>query len=185
MKYIFLMVGFIFFNNSIKAQDVIYNIDEAIIESNTIESTNQQIKCKNNEHLDGPKRDILFTDVFSNIYGDNSRKLIDNTNLSEDIQKTISSQQEATSISENNTIIEQTNNKENSGDYIMFGIGYGNSYGGLGGRFQYRDAKNQRLGIHIGIGYFPYAEYLSSIGLKYFLYKDLYLNFQWVRTGWE
>lgn len=78
----------------------------------------------------------------------------------------------------------QSNNSF-KGKYFMLGLGYGNSYGGTGLRAQWRMGENQGLGFHAGVGYFSNAPILVSAGVKFFPYKDLYINAQFGSTGYE
>ena len=73
--------------------------------------------------------------------------------------------------------------------YNSISIGYGNSYGGLGAKFEY---KFGTMAIHGGVGYFPppadYAEstVLFSGGIKFFFSNsDMYLNLQFGTFGVE
>ena len=77
---------------------------------------------------------------------------------------------------------------------LCSGGGYGNSYGGLGLRAQWRMGEEQSVGIHAGVGYLPYTGpsyqlrevvILASAGVKFFPYKDFYINTQFGLTGYE
>ncbi len=65
----------------------------------------------------------------------------------------------------------------------MLGIGVGNSYGGIGIRVQRRIGDNNGFGVHAGVGYLPTAPILASFGVKYFPYRDLYINTQFGLVG--
>lgn len=83
----------------------------------------------------------------------------------------------------------QQANFNNTNRYPMFSLGYGNSYGGLGGQVAY---KFNRLAVHAGLGYFDPSFYdglewmepvpLFNVGAKYYftnkenLYVDLSLG---------
>jgi hypothetical protein len=92
-------------------------------------------------------------------------------------------------FSENKTNDEQFLAKKRrgkyKGNYFMVGAGYGNSYGGMGFKGQFRMGKTMGFGAHIGVGFFPYAPVLASAGVKFFPYKDLYINAQFGFTGVE
>ena len=73
--------------------------------------------------------------------------------------------------------------------YNSISFGYGNSYGGLGTKYEY---KFGTIAIHGGVGYFPppadYAEstVLFSGGIKlFFSSNDMYLNLQFGTFGVE
>jgi len=77
--------------------------------------------------------------------------------------------------------------KKYKGQYFMIGTGYGYSYGGVGVKAQMRFpiTKTQGFGVHAGVGFFPYAPVLASAGVKYFPYKDFYINAQFGLYGVE
>jgi len=184
MKRKILIIIFIFIYNFSNAQDIIYKNDGTEIKAKIIELTTDAIKYKKFEQLDGPLRNISLTDVYMIIYADGTREVIKKTQQP-DNNVTTSIQKEPISTTEYQNTYRTVPEKKYDGNYGMLGFGYGNSYGGLGARYQWRKGKIQGFGAHIGIGYFPYAEYLWSWGLKYFFYKDFYINAQWGRTGWE
>lgn len=67
-------------------------------------------------------------------------------------------------------------------EYLAFGLGFGNAYGGLGAQLQIRGGKTIGFGAHFGAGYIPKAQnkYGNTlgwkIGAKLYYYKYLYLN---------
>jgi hypothetical protein len=71
-------------------------------------------------------------------------------------------------------------NKKNK--YFSVGVGYGNSYGGLGLRLQQRFGNKLGFGWHAGVGYFPgqVLDMEPSVwfcgGAKFFWYKAWYIN---------
>ncbi len=73
------------------------------------------------------------------------------------------------------------------GNYFMVGTGFGPSYGGFGfkGQFRFALTKTQGIGVHAGVGAFPFAPILGNVGVKYFPYKDLYINAQFGLNGIE
>ncbi len=185
MKY-YVLVIFSLLSFNLIAQDIIIKRNGDEIKSKILEITNETIKYKKFEFQDGPIRNINISDVFMVIYENGEREKFtttENLNSKEVVQKenlVITESQNSTEITKEKVSINDYN-----GDYSMFGIGYGNSYGGAGLRLQWRSGDNQGFGMHGGIGYFPNAKYLASIGMKFFFYKDLYINVQYGRTGWE
>jgi len=77
------------------------------------------------------------------------------------------------------------NENSYNGKYSFLSLGYGTSYGGLGAIGQFRTGSEFGFGVHAGIGYFPKAKYLASVGAKLYLYKGFYFGVQYGRTGWE
>lgn len=80
--------------------------------------------------------------------------------------------------------------------YFSLAVGYGNSYGGIGVRAQARLGGILGFGVHAGVGYFPAfglmddgdvnlaGSFLASVGVKFFVYKTLYLNAQFGAFGY-
>lgn len=67
-----------------------------------------------------------------------------------------------------------------NGNYLIFGIGGISSYGGLGAKIQLRIGGEQGVGFQAGIGSIIFSDDLCySAGIKYFFYKDLYINGQY------
>jgi len=64
-------------------------------------------------------------------------------------------------------------------DYNALSFGYGNSYGGYG---IICETRNDFMGYHMGVGYFPADDlpsndvFLFSLGYKLFIKNDIYLN---------
>ncbi len=164
MKRILFLLLIVLLNNLIFAQDIIVKTDGDEIKSKILEITNETIKYKEFEFQDGPIRNINISEVFMVIYENGKREKF-------------------TTI-ENQDSKEILNNKYKS-NYFSLGTGYGNSYGGFGVRAQWRMGGIQGFGIHAGVGYFPDAPILASFGLKFFPYKDLYINTQFGLTGYE
>ena len=151
-------------SNLIFAQDIIVKQNGDEIKSKILEITIETIKYKEFEFQDGPTRNINISDVFMVIYENGKREKFTTT--------------------ENQTSKEVSNNGY-KGNYFMLGTGIGNSYGGAGLRVQWRMGGKQGFGIHAGAGYFPNAPILASAGVKFFPYKDLYINAQFGFTGYE
>lgn len=79
----------------------------------------------------------------------------------------------------------KSNEKNFKGKYFMLGAGTGKSYGGYGLRAQWRFGHVQGYGIHAGVGYYPKAPVLASAGVKFFPYKNLYIDAQFGTTLME
>lgn len=162
-----LMIGLS--SNLIFAQDIIVKQNGDEIKSKILEITSETIKYKEFEFQDGPTRNINISDVFMVIYENGKREKFTTTE---------------SQTSKEDTKNEVSNN-DYKGNYFMLGTGYGNSYGGLGLRAQWRMGGKQGFGIHAGAGYFPNAPILASAGVKFFPYKDFYINTQFGLTGYE
>lgn len=165
MKRILFLLLIGLFVNQIFAQDIIVKKNGDEIKSKIVEIATETIKYRDFDFQDGPIRNINISDVFMVIYENGKR------------EKFTKSEQE-----------DNKNEKSKSGyigNYFMIGIGYGNSYGGLGIRGQWRIGGKQGFGIHYGAGYLPEAPILATVGLKFFPYKGFYLNAQFGLTGYE
>lgn len=100
-------------------------------------------------------------------------------------------------FNDNDENVSMNNNNENGtnemrkkkykGKYFMLGSGFGPSYGGFGIKAQFRFplTKTQGIGVHAGVGAFPFAPILGNVGVKYFPYKDIYINAQFGLNGIE
>ena len=156
-------------SNLIFAQDIIIKQNGDEIKSKILEITSETIKYKEFEFQDGPTRNINISDVFMVIYENGKREKFTTTESSTPKEDTKN----------------EVSNNDYEGNYFMLGGGYGNSYGGLGLRAQWRMGEEQSLGIHAGVGYLPNAPILASAGVKFFPYKDFYINTQFGLTGYE
>ena len=169
MKRILFLLLIGLSSNLIFAQDIIVKQNGDEIKSKILEITSETIKYKEFEFQDGPTRNINISDVFMVIYENGKREKFTTTE---------------SQTSKEDTKNEVSNN-DYKGNYFMLGTGYGNSYGGLGLRAQWRMGGKQGFGIHAGAGYFPNAPILASAGVKFFPYKDFYINTQFGLTGYE
>lgn len=74
--------------------------------------------------------------------------------------------------------------KPYKGTYFMLATGIGSSYGGLIGlRAQGRYGKTQGIGAHLGYGYFSEGVTGTSVGVKFFPYKNIYLDIMYGFAG--
>ena len=104
---------------------------------------------------------------------------------------------ETSSFIESNDVSNESDSREfkdryfsyNKNKYSSFSLGYGQSYGGLGVRYQRRWGNKVGLGVHAGGGYMPSPEssggptYFFSGGFKFFWYKGWYFDFQYGPTS--
>lgn len=179
-----LLLGFA--SQLVFAQDVIYKLNGEEIKSKVIEITDDYIKYKKYDYEDGPLRNIKIDDVYMIIYENGQKEKFT-------IKKEQKKPKEVTPTAKNeiqtadNTKIEKVERSSYDGNYFMIGVGYGNSYGGIGTRIQFRVGGNFGFGMHAGVGYFPGlgGAVLASGGIKIFFYRGLYFNTQFGLTGIE
>ena len=81
------------------------------------------------------------------------------------------------------SVLDKKENVDYTGNHFMLGLGYGLSYGRIGIRAQWRRGKTQGIGLHLGAGYYIADKIHKSMGIKFFPYKNLYLNAQIGNTG--
>jgi len=160
-------------NNVIFAQDIIVKKNGDEVKSKIIEITSSEIKYKEFDFQNGPTRNIGVYEVFMIIYENGKRETFNKNEITNT---------EVINKANPNT---QVSSDEYKGNYFMLGSGYGNSYGGIGLRAQWRRGGKQGFGWHVGVGYFPDAPILASAGVKFFPYKDLYINAQFGLVGYE
>jgi hypothetical protein len=80
MKRILFVIVLIFSNFLVFSQDIIYLKDGTEIKAKIIELTNEFVKYKKFEQLDGPLRDIIISKVFMVIYENGSREVFKEEN---------------------------------------------------------------------------------------------------------
>lgn len=81
MKRILMLVLMGFATSLLFAQDVIYKNDGTVLQTKVLEITNESIKYKKFEQLDGPLRNIPLTDVFMIIYNDGTKEVFKNKSV--------------------------------------------------------------------------------------------------------
>lgn len=190
MKRILFLLLIGLTNNLIFAQDIIVKQNGDEIKSKILEITSETIKYKEFDFQDGPTRDINISDVFMVIYENGKREKFTTTTNKQtkedaDLNNEHSKREKYTTTTRQQTKEDADLNHKFKGNYFMIGTGYGNSYGGLGIKIQRRMGGKQGFGIHVGVGYFPNAPILASLGLKFFPYKNFYLDTQFGLTGYE
>jgi len=186
MKQILFLLLIGLSSNLIFAQDIIVKQNGDEIKSKILEITIETIKYKEFKFQDGPTRNINISEVFMIIYENGEREKFTTTESQTLKEKT---KNVAVSI-KNNMTGDLGLNNDFKDNYVMLGTGYGNSYGGLGMRLQWRKSLSGDLGlgVHAGMGYLPNTNrnidpFLSSFGVKFFPYRDLYINLQFGTTG--
>lgn len=158
--------------------DLIILKDGSDIKSKVIDVGVTEIKYKKIDNINGPNYSILKSEVFMIIYANGSKDVFkEQGNIGDDGNNNLSNKPKEKYFS---------NNKNK---YYSFSVGYGQSYGGFGVRFQRRWGGKIGCGFHAGGGYFPSSEesggpaFFYSTGMKFFWYKAWYLNLQYGPTA--
>lgn len=187
-KYIFIILFGVLLLSSIFAQDIITKIDSSQIKVKISEITSDAIKYRNFDQQDGPIRNIFINQVYKVKYENGSEEIFT------DIEKPKIEKPRTEERIYKSEQVETEKSKYQHANYIMVGIGYGNSYGGLGAKFQMRFGGTLGIGFHVGAGYLPAGlatdgkmdgAFLYSAGFKFFFYKPLYIDFQFGVFGVE
>lgn len=178
MKRIALFLSIGLFSSFIVAQDIILTLEGDEIKAKIQEISEDMIKYKEYDFLDGPLRNIPISDVFMVIYENGRRENFASRSTQETTRQT---QGETTRRVQD----APPPKKGYKGNYFMLGVGYGNSYGGVGICAQVRVGGNVGFGFHGGVGYFPDAPVLAAGGVKFFPFRGIYINAQFGLTGHE
>ncbi|GAB4294921.1 MAG: hypothetical protein Kow0068_19750 [Marinilabiliales bacterium] len=167
-----LLVIILAITGILKSQDLIILKNGQEIKSKVLEITLGTIKYKDFDYQTGPTRNIAISDVFMIIYENGQREIFKSEENPVKKEEVVSQENEYVPVGY-------------KGTYFMFGAGYGVSYGGLGTRIQWRIGDDDGVGVHMGLGYFPNAPVFASAGIKYFVFKDNYINMQFGLNGVE
>lgn len=188
-KQILLILVLALWSSASFAQDIIVKTNGDQIKSKVLEITDNTIKYKAYDFLNGPTRDIDKSEVFMIIYSNGKREIFTTKE---------NSVNNSANYSENNSVNNATNNPVNNsvtnnrktydinqrGNYFSIAVGDGWSYGGYGVRFQY--VTPNRIGIHAGVGYGVTSignGVLYSAGIQFYFYKDWYVDAQFGAFG--
>ncbi|MBK7987086.1 MAG: hypothetical protein IPK11_09265 [Ignavibacteria bacterium] len=144
------------------AQDIIIKRDGKEIPSKVLEISSTEIRYKDFDFMSGPTRVLPISQVVVILYENGKREVF-------------SSKDEA--------VKEQPEYNDKAS--FLVGAGVGNSYGLPGIRFQFNTAKEDRFGFHAGIGLFPKIDFIVAAGVKYYVFKDVYLNAQFGTLGYN
>ncbi len=179
-KLVCVLFG-LFISSICFSQDLIIKKNGDEISVKVMEITTDLIKYKNYNFQDGPLRSISQSDVYMIVYENGEKEKFGDT------QKTTANEQVSYSYQpvEVEREPEVESERKYKGNQFTIGTGYGNSYGGAGMRVQMRVGGNVGFGFHAGVGYFPDAPVLASAGIKFFVFRNLYINAQYGLTGWE
>jgi len=154
----------------LSAQDIIYKRSGDTICVQVLEISNRIIKYKSMENPDDPIRSISTYDVYSIKYKDGKEINFKSRRANKD-----------------RFFFDQRDTYYYSG-----ALGFGQSYGGLGLRFQGRIGRTLGFGYHGGVGLFPpmtingvstKGGVFFSIGAKFFWYRAWYLDVQYGSVG--
>lgn len=181
MKRILLLLVISMTGNFIFAQDIIIKRDGDEIVSKVLEITIETIKYKGFENPEGPIRNILISDVFMIIYENGKRE-----KFTVDKNKGNPNEIDSSSKAEpQKTVSAESPKKAYNGDYFVLGTGIGTSYGGIGVQAQWIKGGINSYGVHAGVGLIPDGGIMASAGIKYFPYKNLYIDTQFGITDYE
>lgn len=170
MNKLYLTLFFFSMIFNLSAQDIIYQRSGDTICVQVIEISDKIIKYKVVENPDDTIRSISTFDVYSIKYKDGKEINFKSKRANKD----------RFFFDHNDTY------------YYSGALGFGQSYGGLGLRFQGRVGRTLGFGYHCGIGILPpvggYSVSLSnlvffSVGAKFFYYRAWYLDVQYGSVG--
>jgi hypothetical protein len=170
MNKLCLAVCFFVMFFDLSAQDIIYKRSGDTICVQVLEISNRIIKYKSMENPDDPIRSISTYDVYSIKYKDGK----------EEHFKSKRANRDRFFFDHRDTY------------YYSVALGFGQSYGGLGLRFQGRIGRTLGVGYHGGLGMFlPLRGYgvstlgvvFFSVGAKFFWYRAWYLDVQYGSVG--
>ena len=171
------------------SQDVIIKRNGTEIQTKIIQITDDFIKYKDYSFLDGPLRSLYISEVFMVVYENGQRERFDQiTEVEKQPQKESQKTQtnELYEYRENNTV----SSKNES--HFALGIGYGNSYGGVGTKVQFIQelGGDFSIGIQASIGTILdiNSDEINSIlsysgGILIYPFKSFYLNLQYGGFG--
>ena len=175
---------------SLSAQDLIFiKPHNSTIEAKVIEITEDEIKYRNFDQLDGPIRTIDKSEVNKIVYEDGTEEEFKGAEKSYNYDQYLNNQ---------DTLQQPAGYKH--GKYFLIGAGFGNSYGGIGVKFAGRFGDIVGFGFHGGFGYLPSftvdsgnqfedistdGAFLYSAGFQFFFYKWLYADLQYGSFGIE
>lgn len=160
---LFLLIGFSC--NLIYSQDIIFKYDGNEIKSKIVEISRDSIVYQEYGIENGVLNQIPITEVFMVIYENGIRVKFTSLNTGKNAEEP------------KVTVLP----KVYDGNYFLIGCGVGPSYGFIGVQAQARFGGLQGFGFHFGLGIIPIPFLflpMISTGVKYYPYKDLYINAQ-------
>lgn len=165
-----LLIGFSC--NLIYSQDIIFKYDGNEIKSKIVEISRDSIVYQEYGIEDGTLQFIPISEVFMVMYENGVRVKFTSLHTTKNAEEP------------KVTVLP----KKYDGNYFLIGCGVGPSYGIMGVQAQVRFGGVQGFGFHMGVGFVPVPLIfmpMGSIGIKYYPYKDLYINMQLRTTGYE
>ena len=204
-KILLIFLSVLLSSISLRAQDIIYKINGDKLNAKIIEIVDDIIKFKPSDNLNGPIRNIKTKEVFMIKYANGQEELFNHAQKNSNAAISHPKEDNNTKKEINNSGTENIEkitpavsleagekpdkfflNKKNK-YFAGFGVGYGQTYGGLGFKYQGRIGNIVGFGYHIGTGHvldfsgnIP-AENLIwvNIGAKLFWYKGWYVDFSY------
>lgn len=162
MYCVLLMITVMVLSGELYAQDIIIKRDGKEIPSKVLEISSTEIKYKDFDFLTGPTRVLNISEVIVILYENGKREVF---------------------AAKDEAVKEQSEYNDKAS--FLVGAGVGNSYGLPGIRFQFNTVKEDKFGFHAGIGAFPNIDFIVSAGVKYYKFKDVYLNMQFGTLGYN
>jgi hypothetical protein len=162
MKQILLLVSFLFIFSASFSQDIIYLLNGKKVTGTVMEVSNEKIRVHVMDDPDELIREIASREVYMITYR-NGKEEIFGIQIPRRSEKYFS-------------------NGKN--EYNSLSLGFGESHGYFGLRFQHRWGGIQGWGYHAGIGISPFgtSEHPATInfsaGVKYFFYKGWFIDLQ-------
>lgn len=190
-KNLLILLAGMIFCGSLSAQDLIFiKPHNSTIEAKVIEITEDQIKYKDFNNLDGPIRTIDKSDV---------SKIVYENGIEEEFKVPEKPKYNYENYLDNPQQPTKNQPTEYKGKYFLIGAGFGNSYGGIGAKFAGRFGGQLGFGFHGGLGYLPFiiednsgdfessgeGAILFSAGFQFFFYKWIYVDLQFGSFGIE
>jgi hypothetical protein len=166
------------------AQDVIYKTNGDKINAKIIEIVDNLIKYKTTDNINGPVRNINSSEVFMIKYANGQEELFKEPKNTPPI-KNIQSVENTKSVSGNEVKKDDKYFIDNKNKYFTcFAFGYGQTYGGLGLKYQGRIGNIMGFGYHAGVGrvldfsgnYKSSDLFWVNAGVKFFWFKGCYLD---------
>jgi len=201
-KFSLIIMSLFLSSIAVQAQDYIYMKDGSEYKAKVEEITPEIIRFKKFDQPDGPVRTVKVEDVVSIKYQDGTEEVFAKTIEEKKIKETETEHNTQQyvytyeAVEDENIPEEPTSKFEMNGHdrYVSLGAGFGNSYGGVGTRFQFRVGHIVGFGMHVGLGLYPrpfnipgtgsfQKRITFDLGLKMFCYKWIYLDFQFGMTG--
>ncbi|MBN1415057.1 MAG: hypothetical protein JW973_08160 [Bacteroidales bacterium] len=199
MKKLYLLFLFVSPAVITFSQDILFKTTGEEIQVRIVEIGANEIKYKKYDYPEGPVYIIAKNQVFMIKYENGNKDVFGNPPTSPGQQAVQKPKPSPVPVTPKPPAVEPPKSKFYTNRqhlYFALAAGYGNSYGGYGLRVQGRFGGTVGFGIHAGTGYLPLfmgdifesaggdqGLFMMSGGLKFFVYKGIYINTQFGRFG--